>query len=205
MRNLELKVRCRDEVALEETIARARAGGAAYVRTMAQRDTYFAAPRGRLKLREWWREDEARDPGAARPAPVATVREDDEAGPAGAVLIAYARPDATGSRYSEYLLSPAPDPLSLAAALTLALDSLVVVEKRRDLYRYGQTRIHFDRVARLGAFIELETALQPSHSTRSTEDAAVAEHRAAIALLGLDRLPVVAGSYSDLLMGRGGD
>jgi hypothetical protein len=54
VRNLELKVRCPNEEALDALIARARAAGAVYVRTMRQRDVYLRVPRGRLKLREWW-------------------------------------------------------------------------------------------------------------------------------------------------------
>ncbi|MFN8514985.1 MAG: hypothetical protein U0841_20850 [Chloroflexia bacterium] len=57
MHNLELKVRCPDEAALVALEAVAGAQGAAFLRTMFQRDTYFAAPHGRLKLREWRRED----------------------------------------------------------------------------------------------------------------------------------------------------
>jgi hypothetical protein len=54
VRNLELKVRCPSEEALDALIARARSAGAVYVRTMGQRDAYFRVPYGRLKLREWW-------------------------------------------------------------------------------------------------------------------------------------------------------
>jgi hypothetical protein len=54
VRNLELKVRCPSEEALDAPMARARAAGAVYVRTMGQRDVNFRVPRGRLKLREWW-------------------------------------------------------------------------------------------------------------------------------------------------------
>ena len=54
MRNLELKVRCLSEEALDALMARARTAGALYVRTMGQRDAFFRVPRGRLKLREWW-------------------------------------------------------------------------------------------------------------------------------------------------------
>ena len=195
MRNLELKVRCPNGAALAALAARALAGGAVYLRTMGQRDTYFVTPRDRLKLREWWREE---DGAAARPADGGSrdrAREWDEAGPAGAVLIAYRRPDRAGSRYSDYLLSPVDEPRALGAVLTEALGVRVVVEKRRVLHRYGDTRIHLDLVADLGAFVELETVLA------SGEAEAVAEHRAVAALLGLDALPVVAGSYSDLLAG----
>ncbi len=67
MRNLELKVRCSDGAALDALAGRALAGGAVHVRTMGQRDTYFAVPRGRLKLREWRREEEGGD-GRGSPA-----------------------------------------------------------------------------------------------------------------------------------------
>jgi adenylate cyclase class IV len=78
--------------------------------------------------------------------------------------------------------------------LAHALGERVVVEKRRVFYRYGQTRIHFDYVAALGAFVELETLMD-----EATETVAVAEHQRVIDLLGLDTLPIVASSYSDLL------
>jgi adenylate cyclase class IV len=192
MRNLELKVRCADEAALDALVARAEGGGADYVRALTQRDTYFVVPHGRLKLREWQLE-----------AAPATERDqangtDVEAGEAGATLIAYARPDQSGSRLSDYLLSPVPDPAPMREALTRSLGVRVVVAKRRLLYRWGHTRIHFDRVADLGAFVELETLLD-GFPAAGRDAAAGHEHRAVIALLGLDTLPIIAGSYSDLL------
>jgi adenylate cyclase class IV len=75
---------------------------------------------------------------------------------------------------------------------THALGERVVVEKRRVFYRYGQTRIHFDHVATLGAFVELETLMD-----KATE--AVAEHQMLMDLLGLNTFSIVAASYSDLL------
>jgi predicted adenylyl cyclase CyaB len=122
------------------------------------------------------------------------VREDGDVGPTGAVLIAYARPDDAGSRFSDYLLSPVAESATMRAVLAHALGERVVVEKRRVFYRYGQTRIHFDRVAALGTFVELETLMD-----EDSEAAAIAEHQAVIDLLGLDTFPVVAASYSDLL------
>jgi adenylate cyclase class IV len=209
VRNLELKVRCPNEAALDALIARARTAGAVYVRTMGQRDAYFHVPHGRLKLREWWLDGAQAQGGervVARPSkqqwdqqgPGTEVRnhmrEDGDVGRAGAVLIAYARPDDVGSRFSDYLLSPVAEPATLHAVLAHALGERVVVEKRRVFYRYGQTRIHFDQVATLGAFIELETLMD-----EDTEAAAILEHRMVIDLLDLDRFPVVAASYSDLL------
>ena len=147
MRNLELKVCCSDGVTLDVLAGRALAGGAVYVRTMGQRDTYFAASRGRLKLREWRREEDGGDGGWSGHAY--------EDGEAGAALISYARPNHSGSRFSDYRIGPVDDPEALIPVLAGAL----VVEKRRALYRYGNTRIHLALVTGLGAFVELETVL----------------------------------------------
>jgi adenylate cyclase class IV len=206
VRNLELKVRCPSEEALDALIARARAAGAVYVRTMGQRDVFFRVPHGRLKLREWWLDGDQTQGGerdVARPSeqwgqhdPSSgvrnRVREDGDVGSTGAVLIAYTRPDDAGSRVSDYLLSPVAEPATMRAVLAHALGERVVVEKRRVFYRYGQTRIHFDQVATLGAFVELETLMDEATET-------VAEHQVVIDLLGLETLPVVAASYGDLL------
>jgi adenylate cyclase len=192
MQNLELKVRLPDVAALAALAVTARERGAEYRRTMFQRDTYFVTPRSRLKLREWRREDGA---------PVSGVAEDDaEAGDGGAILIAYDRPDETGSRVSDYLLCQVTDADALREALARSLGTRLVVEKRRRLYLWGHTRIHLDRVTNLGPFVELETVVEHFPGTPDErQSAAETEHRQVIALLGLDRLPAIAGSYSDLL------
>ena len=199
MHNLELKVRCTDEAHLDRLIDTARDAGAIYTRTLVQRDTYFAAPRGRLKLREW---HQPVPPGEAQGGAI-----DAEADTSGATLIAYTRPDDVGSRLSDYLLSAVPEPATLRAALERAVGLRVVVEKHRVLYMWGHTRIHFDRVTALGAFVELETLLDHFGAPDATRNpgvagqpAAEAEHQAVIAALGLDALPAIAGSYSDLLL-----
>jgi adenylate cyclase class IV len=204
MHNLELKVGCPDEAALDALAARAAAGGAIRQRAMGQRDTYFIVPRGRLKLREWHLEDPTGRVTAGETPDHA------EAGATGAILIAYDRPDEAGSRVSDYLISPVPDAGTMRAALARALGTRAVVEKRRVLYLWGRTRIHLDRVAGLGAFVELETLLDRfpiAHGVPGAEAlrrrAAEEEHRAVVAGLGLDALPVIAGSYSDLLDAAG--
>src|SRR3954465_15271182 len=87
-RNVELKARDPDPA---RSLARARALGAEDQGELRQRDTYFAAPRGRLKLRE-------REPG-------------------GAELIAYERPDAAQARESRYRIAPVADAAALRDAL----------------------------------------------------------------------------------------
>ena len=124
-----------------------------------------------------------------------------EAGSAGATLIAYIRPNEGGSRISDYLVSPVPEPETLRLVLTETLGTLVVVEKVRILYAYGSTRIHLDTVQGLGTFVELETVIGEATSLKD----AMAEHQAVITALGLDVLPPVATSYSDLLISAEGE
>jgi predicted adenylyl cyclase CyaB len=140
MRNLEVKARCPD---LETARARAEELGARAVGAFRQRDTFFAAPLGRLKLR-------VVDDGRAE-------------------LIAYRRADASRARESEYLIYRSGDAFALHAVLAHALGPAGVVEKRRRLYLYGHTRIHLDEVRELGTFVELETVLegQPEAEARA--------------------------------------
>lgn len=125
-RNLELKARDRDPA---RSVRVCRELGAEDHGTLIQRDTYFAASRGRLKLRE--------EPGAAH-------------------LIAYERPDLAGQKESRYRLVEVPEPAELRAALATVLGITVVVEKARRLLTFEGVRIHLDRVKGLGDFVEFE-------------------------------------------------
>jgi adenylate cyclase class IV len=126
-RNLEIKAVDPDPPA---TLAAALEAGARDEGATRQRDTYFFAVQGRLKLRE--------------------------APPASAELISYARADRTGPSVSHYRRVPVADPGALADALTDALGVRAVVDKRRRLLRWRTVRIHLDQVAGLGDFVELE-------------------------------------------------
>lgn len=140
MRNVELKARCAD---LEAARGRAEALGARWAADLDQRDTFFRAGEGRLKLREH--------------------------GDGTAELIAYRRPDVAAARASDYELCPVDGAAPLARVLAHALGTAGVVEKRRCLYLHGRTRIHLDRVRGLGDFVELETVVgdQPETEARA--------------------------------------
>ncbi|MBX5450457.1 CYTH domain-containing protein [Thermogemmatispora sp.] len=211
MQNLELKVRCLGATTLRQVEALACSAGATYVRTVKHRDTYFPTAHARLKLREWWREDDRADTasianvaadeavrGPLQQPEERTKEEGHESGREGAVLISSLPQERTGTRTSEYLVYPVSEPVALRALLSAALGVLVVVEKTRRFYRYGHTRIYLDEVKDLGAFVELETVVDEG----ITPGEASAEHAALISLLELDRLPVVPYSYSDLLSGQ---
>jgi homotetrameric cytidine deaminase len=131
-RNVELKALDRDPA---RSLAVCRELGAEDRGVLRQRDTYFRARSGRLKLRE-------EEPG-------------------GAVLIQYDRPDAAAARESRYRLTRVQDPDELRASLDAALGTLVVVDKERHLLLWEGVRIHLDTVQGLGSFVELEGVAAP--------------------------------------------
>jgi homotetrameric cytidine deaminase len=151
-RNLELKALDPDPV---RSLAVCRELGAEDKGVLRQRDTYFRARSGRLKLRE-------EEPG-------------------GATLIHYDRPDAAQARESRYRLSAVPDPDELRASLDAALGTLVVVDKERHLLLWHGVRIHLDTVDGLGSFVELE-GVAPPDSDLSDEQRKVAHLRDALGI-----------------------
>lgn len=167
-RNLEVKARCDD---LERMRAAAVAHGARRASLQRQTDTYFHAPRGRLKLRE-----------------VEGIH---------AELIAYERPDIDAPRVSSYRVIPLPSGTTLREALSLALGVRGVVTKCREIYLWRNVRIHFDEVTGLGSFVELEGVMGDTASEEATA-ARVAELARVLGIRAEDR---IATSYVDLLGG----
>src|SRR5215217_7754963 len=169
-RNLEIKAYDPDPVA---TLNAALELGADDEGSLRQRDTYFHAVQGRLKLRE------------APPEP--------------AELISYARAELTGPKVSLYRVVQVADHLALIDALTDSLGVRVVIEKSRRLLRWRNVRIHLDRVEGLGDFVELE-AIAASPGGLEVERDRMEELRAA---LGIADEQLVAQGYADLLTRRG--
>jgi homotetrameric cytidine deaminase len=167
MRNVELKARDPDPA---RTLELAVALGAEDAGEIAQRDTYFAGARGRLKLRE-------QDSGEAE-------------------LIAYRRPDDTGASTSEYRRVPVAETDALRETLAEAYGTLVVVNKRRRLLLWEGVRIHLDEVEGLGSLLELE-AVAGEGSDLSGEHEKIARLHDE---LRIDDADLVAESYSDLLL-----
>jgi predicted adenylyl cyclase CyaB len=165
-RNLEFKAKCHSLAELRQWLVGLKAE---YRTTMHQIDTYFNVPKGRLKLRE--------------------IHGDE------ACLVYYERPDTATSRYSNYQLCDIPDAETFKAAMSAALGVMVVVEKRRELWMFGNTRIHLDDVMNLGEFIELETVMR-----NQTEAEAYAEHQLVKDALQVKAGDLIPASYSDLLL-----
>ena len=164
--NVEIKARVRDLASLSE---RARKLSDAPVRIISQVDTFFNVPSGRLKLREL--------------------------GLGAAQLIYYDRPDQDGPKRSDYVIFETRDPRALKAVLTQALGIRGQVDKVRQLFMIGQTRLHLDEVRGLGHFMELEVVLQPGQSDE--DGRSIAE--GLISKLGIERRDLLDAAYIDLL------
>ena len=74
----------------------------------------------------------------------------------------------------------------------------IIVNKKRDLFIYKNTRIHLDDVKNLGTYVELETVF----NTNQIEEELITEHNFVIKSLGLDTLEKIPNSYSDLLINK---
>ena len=165
-RNIEIKARL---ASVESMLPRARAVAGAEPERIEQDDTFFRVPNGRLKLRQF-------ADGSAE-------------------LIHYHRADAVDAKASDYVRVPVPDPAALREALARGCGLVGRVRKTRWLLLAGQTRIHLDRVAGLGDFMELEVVLRDGQA--DAEGAAIAE--ALMRELGLADAERLAGAYLDLL------
>ncbi len=137
--------------------------------TIAQEDTFFHTPQGRLKLRVL-----SADRGQ---------------------LIYYERADSSGPRRSEYFISTTNEPQSLKTLLSASLGVRGVVQKERLLYHVGITRIHLDQVTGLGSFLELEVVLNSGESEE--EGQAIAAEL--MAKLKIEPSDLVEVAYIDLL------
>jgi predicted adenylyl cyclase CyaB len=166
MHNLELKATYTNMEELRRLVLQL---GAEYQKTMHQLDTYFNVPKGRLKLREI----------------------DGEV----AQLVYYERTDERTSRYSDYSLVEIADAPGFKRMMLDALGVKAIVDKVRELWLYGNTRIHIDEVNGLGYFVEVETVI-----TNQTEAEVQAEHNLVKDVLAIDDAQIVPVSYSDLII-----
>ena len=165
-RNIEIKARL-DDFRRVERIARDLSDSTP--ETIEQEDVFFPCQHGRLKLRIF--------------------------SPHHGELIHYHRPDRSGPKTSQYLITPTSDPSGLREALTRAHGVRAVVSKTRLLFLAGRTRIHLDRVEDLGDFLELEVVLAENEPITAGE----AEAHQLMAKLGIAPEDLVPQAYVDLL------
>ena len=144
-------------------------------RELVQEDVFFNCRRGRLKLRVLGEKKES-------------------------YLIFYQRPNRAGSKRSHFETSPVPDPDSMIKLLSKALGEGKTVKKKRILLLAGQTRIHFDAVAGLGRYIEIEVCLKPGQS--ETEGKTIVGDW--MRRLHIAEPDLLQGAYADMLGGAAG-
>jgi len=124
--NVEFKARLENLDAVREKLRTLEPRDAG---TDRQRDTYFEVPEGRLKLREGDIEN---------------------------ALIFYRRADTAATRDSHVQLASISNASELRPVLEAALPVRAVVEKHREIYFVGETKIHLDRIENHGCFLEVE-------------------------------------------------
>jgi predicted adenylyl cyclase CyaB len=83
----------------------------------------------------------------------------------------------------------------LRELLSDALGVRGVINKIREVYLAGRTRIHLDRVEGLGEFIELEVVLEEHENVA----AGMAEANSLMEALGIAESDLIASAYADLL------
>ena len=127
MKNLELKVKCKDH---RSALAAVKKIGAKYEGILKQRDVYFNLSPGRLKLRS-----------------INDIKHQ---------LIYYKRANRASAKFSSYYLSEITHPKRVKKLLKEILGIKVIVNKTRKLFIWQNVRIHIDNVKKLGKFIEFE-------------------------------------------------
>lgn len=165
-RNMEIKARVLDRNTL---IEKALALNPHEQFELYQKDTFFNTPQGRLKLRQF-------KDGSAE-------------------LIFYHRPDQAGPKLSTYSRCPVTNADELAKTLEQAYGIRGAVEKIRNVYLVGQTRIHVDQVTNLGNFMELEVVLEDHETLEHGEKIA----KELLQALDIDQSQLIEGAYMDLL------
>lgn len=169
MINLEIKVAVSN---IEEIKNKAVEIGAINNGTIHQTDTYFLVGEKRLKLREETNKN---------------------------YLVLYFRKNTLESKESKYyILNINRTFLKIVKnTLTIIFGVKVIVNKKRELFIYKDTRIHFDTVENLGTYVELETVFN-----NEKEWGLIKEHDFVINSLGLNTLEKIPNSYSDLLISK---
>jgi adenylate cyclase class 2 len=166
-KNIEFKAYCFDLDRVRQACASL---GAHLERDHRQRDTYFAVPHHRLKLRE--------------------------SDKYGSCLIHYRRADVSSIRESTYTKIDLPNATASAVGDALSEDVgiLVVVEKYRQSYTLDSALINLDTVEELGSFVEIEIDVQQGGEVRALERACWLKDQ-----LNICEIDIVPVSYSDLV------
>ena len=167
MQNIELKIRVDNFKSIVDKLKKNRA---ADKEILSQVDTYYNCKRKRLKFRE-------ENNKLFR-------------------LVLYARPDKKEAKVSNFDMIDfnKQQAQALKAVLKKAYGEKVTVKKERKLWVYKNTRIHLEKVEKLGTFLEIETFVKKDITVAKKEYGKI------VKILDLDRYKKMDRSYSDMLL-----
>ena len=141
MRNLELKIKCKDHTSALSAVKKL---SAKYEGILKQRDVYFNLSPGRLKLRS-----------------INNERFE---------LIFYKRLNRASAKFSNYYISEITHPKRVEKLLKEILGIKITINKTRKLYLWENVRIHFDTVNKLGKFIEFEIVCKTTRDENESRE-----------------------------------
>lgn len=165
--NIEIKARSTNHSYIREIL---QSKNADFRGMDHQIDTYFKVNHGRLKLREGTIENH---------------------------LIHYHRENIHGPKQSDITLFKSDPESSLKEVLTKALGTLVVVDKKREIYFIDNVKFHLDVVKDLGTFVEIE-AIDKDGS--SSTGALLKQCQFFMQKFNISDKDLISVSYSDLLL-----
>ncbi len=135
MPNIEIKARCSDMTTAKVMAKKLQSE---YLGELHQIDTYFSTKKGRLKLREINNQE--------------------------AQLIPYHKDYSKGPMKSSYSVLPVSDVESLKSIMNEILGTIMIVDKKREVFLIDNIRVHLDEVKELGTFIEFEAVYNENSS-----------------------------------------
>ena len=165
--NIEFKATATNLSAIENILLQ---HNPVYIGEDHQIDTYFNVPVGRMKLREGNIEN---------------------------ALIHYVRENTAGSKSSHIILYQHQADANLKNILTTALGVKTVIDKKRKIYFINNVKFHFDTVAGLGTFVEVEAIDNDGSIGKEKLQEQCDFYASVFKLLPTDYVDV---SYSDLLL-----
>ncbi len=169
--NIEIKAKIEN---LEKTRINIEKLPSKYIAHYIQKDTYFTVQNGRLKLRE--------------------IK-----GCNSGQLIYYNRQNISGPKKSNLQIIEIKEPIMLKKILEEALEIIIIVDKRRELFDYNGIRIHLDQVKNLGNFIELE---KPTENRKMSINGSRKLLIVLMERLEIKKNHLIKNSYSDMLLKR---
>ncbi len=165
--NIEIKAKCNDLETIRNILTEKKAF---FKGTDNQKDTYFKVKNGRLKMRE---------------------------GNIEYSLVHYDREDISGPKRSDVLYyHPRKEDL-VKQQLLKAIGTLVVVNKRREIYYIDNIKFHIDEVDELGSFIEIEAIDKTGNIGAEKLYEQCKEY---LSLFQIKDEDLINNSYSDMLM-----